>query len=269
MRDGFSVLVFDMAHTGEPDGERVIDGFATVEAARAYAEARVRDSVEELRQPGQTPEYLRSLWHVYGEDCAVLGDGWRGREQLDLYIAVPATASEREWSKLTPRRKRFHAVVLVSDGPRDDPAAQSVWAGGFLSRYLRPTPEDLLALYRDDAQAAFVRQGRPGTEPKSLMVGHLYELFDPPAPPADKPLKRWRVTVRFVCNDVKFGGSAAGVFAWPTIPRGSVLGAMERVLIGDCMAMRGDGPSFADYCDVLKSSVEETTDAPDYPVSSA
>lgn len=40
---------FDMARTAEPDGECRVDGFATLEAARAYAEARVRASIEELR----------------------------------------------------------------------------------------------------------------------------------------------------------------------------------------------------------------------------
>ena len=60
----FSVLVFDMAHTGKPDGEHLVSGFATREAARAYSEARVRASVEELRKPGQDTAELRSLWHI-------------------------------------------------------------------------------------------------------------------------------------------------------------------------------------------------------------
>ncbi|HTV68986.1 MAG TPA: hypothetical protein VMF90_10650 [Rhizobiaceae bacterium] len=98
----FSVLVFDMSRTGEPDGERLVNGFETIEAARAYAEARVRSSIEELRSDGQSWDELRSLWHIYGEDCSVLGDTYKGRENLHRYIAEPATPEQTAWSSLTP-----------------------------------------------------------------------------------------------------------------------------------------------------------------------
>ncbi|MGE0503135.1 MAG: hypothetical protein AB7I79_20550 [Rhizobiaceae bacterium] len=98
----FSVLVFDMARTGQPDGERIVGGFATVEAARAYAGARMRDSIEELRAPGQSPAELRSLWHLYGEDCSVLCDDWKGHLRLDEWIAVPARPEQRAWQALEP-----------------------------------------------------------------------------------------------------------------------------------------------------------------------
>lgn len=98
----YSVLVFDMALTGEPNGEHVVSGFPTVEAARAYAEARVRSSVEELRKPGIAASELRHLWHLYGEDCSVLGDSFKGREKLDLYIAEPASPAQRDWPSLAP-----------------------------------------------------------------------------------------------------------------------------------------------------------------------
>jgi hypothetical protein len=100
----FSVLVFDMAHTGEPDGEHTIDGFASVDAARAYAEARVRSSVEELRAPNRSAADLRRLWHIYGEDCTVLGGAFSGRDHLDRYIAEPAGPAEIDWPSLAPRR---------------------------------------------------------------------------------------------------------------------------------------------------------------------
>lgn len=99
---GFSVLVLDMAHTGEDDASLTISGFASFEAARAYAEARTRASVEELRADGQTAAELRSLWHLYGEDCLVSGGGFAGRDRLDAYIARPATAGECDWPALAP-----------------------------------------------------------------------------------------------------------------------------------------------------------------------
>ncbi len=255
----FAVLVFDMSRTGEPDGERIVDGFATLADARRYAEARVRASVEELRKPGGSAAELRSIWHVYGEDCSVLGDPWRGVDRVDLYIAIPATPDECDWASMTPRRKRFHVVVLVSDAENE-----SVWAGGFLHRFLKPDREELLAIYRDDALAAFVEQGVRHTEPLSLSVAHLFELFDPPRPPVGKPWRRWRVWVRFVCNDVKFGSENGGTFLWPDRPEGDVLKSMARLLVGDRLAVRGSSPDFADYSDVIETTVAETEDEADF-----
>jgi hypothetical protein len=260
MVDGdFSVLVFDMTRTGEPDGERIVSGFASVEAARAYAEARVRCSVEELRKRNQSAAELRSLWHIYGEDCSVLGDSWKGREQLDLYIAVPATPAEYNWVALTPRPKRFHATLLVSDA-----AGNSVWAGGYLKRFSRPSRDELLEIYRQDAVDAFARKGLHDSEPVSVHIANLFELPDPPRPPAGRALRNWQVSVDFVCHDIKFGSSNRGVFAWPEQPAGKVLDAMIRVLLADACALRGDGPDWADACEVIASKVEPTTDVADY-----
>ena len=99
--DAFSVLVFDLAHTGEPEAEGRVEGFPTVAAARAYAEARIRASVEELRANDQTPAELRSFWHVYGEDCLVL-NGFCGGDHLDRYVATPATIQKQDWPALAP-----------------------------------------------------------------------------------------------------------------------------------------------------------------------
>ena len=100
-RQDFSVIVFDMAHTGEPDAEHIVSGFGSLSEARTYAEARVRASVEELRKPGISAHELRSLWFLYGEDCKVIGDH-AGRTDIDFYIAVPATMSECDWPALAP-----------------------------------------------------------------------------------------------------------------------------------------------------------------------
>lgn len=263
-RDGLSVLVFDMAHTGRQDGERIVPGFADIAAARAYAEARIRSSVEELRKAGQPAAELRSLWFLYGEDCSVIGDaGFKSSDMLDIYVAIPATAAECDWPALTPRPKRFHTTVLISDKDGD-----SVWAGGFLRRFTRPGRDDLLAIYADDARAAFTRKGRPEAEPASIHVANLFELPDPPRPPPSdgRPLRHWRIDVDFVCHDVKFGGSGQGVFGWPEQPAGAPLERMLHVLMADTLSMRGDGPAAADYSDVLAHSVAETAEPVHYPL---
>jgi hypothetical protein len=56
-----------------------------------------------LRADGQSPAELRSLWHIYGEDCSVPGDTFKGRDELDRYIARPATPAETDWPALAPR----------------------------------------------------------------------------------------------------------------------------------------------------------------------
>ena len=98
----FAVLVIDMAHTGDAEGSSVVDGFASFAAARAYAEARTRASLEELRGEDQSAAALRSLWHLYGEDCLVIGGGFCGRDSLGDYIAHKASAAECDWPRLAP-----------------------------------------------------------------------------------------------------------------------------------------------------------------------
>ena len=261
----WSVLVFDMSRTGEPDGERIIPGFESLAAANAYAEARMRSSVEELRNDAASPDDIRRLWHIYGEDCIVLGEA-RDGSRLDLYIAVPATPAECEWIALTPRLKRFHAVLLMGNA-----AGQQAWAGGYLYRYRKPTPATLLAIFRQNAADSMRQRGYSDTTPVDMIVAHNFELFDPPRPAYGdvRPLKRWRVEVDFVCHDVKFGGSNSGVFEWPEAPAGGTLDAMQKALVGDMLALRGDGPDYANYSEVLKSSVEETGDRADYPLDAA
>jgi hypothetical protein len=262
----FSVHVFDMAHHGEDDGDWLVEGFDTLAAARAYAEARMRASVEELRKPGISAEELRSLWFSFGEDCVVVEDKLEppagGVAALDRYIAEPASPGQCDWPSLAPRLKRFYAAVLVSDG-----AGRSVWAGGFLKRHTRPSRQDLLDTYRDDACAAFARRGIAETVPAEVHVASLFELPDPPRPPPDcRPLRNWKVAVEFVCHDVKYGGRSEGVFAWPEKPCGEALSAMIYLLMADEMARRGDGPDWAKYCDVNQVDVGETDEPAHFPI---
>jgi hypothetical protein len=257
----FSVLVFDMAHRGEPDGERLVPGFGSLAEARAYAEARVRSSVEELRKPGIAASELRSLWFLYGEDCKVLGDA--GSTDIDLYIAVPATSAECDWPALTPWLRRFHARVLVANA-----SGETAWAGGFIARYQRPSRDVLLRIFTGDARATFERDGIADIEPVGLSLATLFELPVPPSPPIGdaRPLRNWSVVVDFVCHDIKFGYTASGVFLWPEQPDESPLRTMSRVLVSDSLALRGDGPDWADACDINSVVVTETRSEASYPL---
>ena len=95
MSENFSVLVIDMAHYNAGE-DYSVGGFETFEAAKAYARDRVRSSVEELRAPGQSPEDLRHLWFMFGEDALVVGEeSYRGSQDLDEFIERGAATGEQ------------------------------------------------------------------------------------------------------------------------------------------------------------------------------
>lgn len=101
----YSVLILDMAHYQDPDHEIQVSGFPTLEAAQEFARRRVRASIEELRSPEMSPEELRRLWHLYGEDALVPGAGWAASHELDQFLAAPAGPEETDWASLDPRKQ--------------------------------------------------------------------------------------------------------------------------------------------------------------------
>ena len=95
----FRVLLIDMAHYADEEGERTVSGFASRDAAIEYARRRVRDSLEELRKPNQSTDELRQLWFLFGEDALVPGDpAYHASSELDDFLQRPATPEERDWS---------------------------------------------------------------------------------------------------------------------------------------------------------------------------
>ncbi|MEO5350663.1 MAG: WG repeat-containing protein [Magnetococcus sp. YQC-3] len=80
--------------------EYTIDGFPTREAAIEFARRYTRDSLEESRQPGMTDRELREAWHLFGESACVIGGGYLGSQEIEFFIANPATAEERNWQVL-------------------------------------------------------------------------------------------------------------------------------------------------------------------------
>jgi len=82
----YSVLLIDNAHYMDPETERVVDGFATLDEAIAFARNRVRSSIEELRSPGISKTDLRKLWLIYGENASVIGGDYSGGNEVDYLI---------------------------------------------------------------------------------------------------------------------------------------------------------------------------------------
>ena len=98
----FSVLVYDMYDYGEV---ATVDGFKSFESAREYARRRTRDSVENERPASTDAKDLHDRWFMFGEDCQVIGgEEYSGEDDLDFFIANPATPGERNWLSLTPRK---------------------------------------------------------------------------------------------------------------------------------------------------------------------
>jgi len=99
----YTVIVCDLFHASEPDHEIAVAGFPTWEVAVEYARRRLRSSLEAFRQPGRTPDELRSLWRSFGEDCRVVGpDGrvYRASSELETFLHRPATSQEQDWVSL-------------------------------------------------------------------------------------------------------------------------------------------------------------------------
>jgi hypothetical protein len=82
----YTVVIIDNAHYMEPETERAVDGFATLDEAIAFARNRVRSSVEELRSPGISKIDLRKLWLIYGENAFVIGGHYSGSDEVDYFI---------------------------------------------------------------------------------------------------------------------------------------------------------------------------------------
>ena len=101
MDGSFSVLIIDM-YRYDPAEDYVIGGFPTFELAKEFARRWVRDSVEELRQPGQSEGELRSQWFMFGEDASVLNGETRyvGSHEIDYFVTHPATRDERDWQAI-------------------------------------------------------------------------------------------------------------------------------------------------------------------------
>jgi hypothetical protein len=94
----YSVRIIEMSHYQDPEGERDYEGFPTAKLAREFARRWVRDSLEELREPGQSAEELRRMWFLFGEDAFT--EGYKGSDELDYFIDHPAPAGECDWASV-------------------------------------------------------------------------------------------------------------------------------------------------------------------------
>jgi hypothetical protein len=103
---GFSVRIMDLSGANGSDPVEVVKGFPSLMQANAFARRYVRDSIERCRTRGMSAAALRDTWFLYGEDAVVEGEGgWRSANELPGFLANVASAEDRNWRALDPRRQ--------------------------------------------------------------------------------------------------------------------------------------------------------------------
>jgi hypothetical protein len=104
---GWRVRILDLSGGAEDNVVEEVKGFPTLMQANAFARAYVRDSLERCRAPAMAAREVLDAWFAYGEDAEIIdgGDGaWRSASELAQFADRPATAAERDWRHLDPRR---------------------------------------------------------------------------------------------------------------------------------------------------------------------
>lgn len=101
----YNVVIREMSKAESPDEEWVAGEFDALDTAKEFARRWVRDSVEALRRPEQSPEELRKQWALFGDDAVVEGAGFSASSELDAFVATPATPEQRDWKALKNNAK--------------------------------------------------------------------------------------------------------------------------------------------------------------------
>jgi hypothetical protein len=104
---GWRVRILDLSGASGDNVIEEIPGFATLMQANAFARRYVRDSIERCREPGASARQVLDAWFAWGEDAEVVDAGeagWRSATELSDFVARSASAEERDWRALDPRR---------------------------------------------------------------------------------------------------------------------------------------------------------------------
>ncbi|HEX3348120.1 MAG TPA: hypothetical protein VHS58_08475 [Acetobacteraceae bacterium] len=104
---GWRVRILDLSGGAEDNIVEEVGGFPTLMQANAFARRYVRDSVERCRVGGMSARQVLDAWFAFGEDAEVIDAGeaaWRSGNELSDFADRPASAEERDWRALDPRR---------------------------------------------------------------------------------------------------------------------------------------------------------------------
>ena len=104
---GWRVRILDLSGGATDNVVEEVGGFPTLMQANAFARRYVRDSVERCRAPGMTAKDVLETWFAFGEDAEVVDAaeaGWRSATELGDFVDNLASAEDRDWRALDPRR---------------------------------------------------------------------------------------------------------------------------------------------------------------------
>jgi hypothetical protein len=106
-RGGWRVRILDLSGGAQDNITEEVAGFDTLMHANAFARCYVRDSIERCRVPGMSAKDLLEAWFAFGEDAIVVDAdeaGWKSATELGDFVDHLASAEERDWRSLDPRR---------------------------------------------------------------------------------------------------------------------------------------------------------------------
>ena len=104
---GWRVRILDLSGASDDTLLEEVGGFPTLMQANAFARAYVRDSVERCRAAGLTGKDVLNAWFTFGEDAEIVDQpegAWRSANELADFADRPASAADRDWRALDPRR---------------------------------------------------------------------------------------------------------------------------------------------------------------------
>jgi hypothetical protein len=100
-RTGHYVVVIDNFNRQDPESKFSIFGFVDSGHAKTYGTRRVRSSIEQFREPGQSKEQLYRKWMALGEEVVVDG-GLLGLANFDRFAMQKATGDECDYLSIAP-----------------------------------------------------------------------------------------------------------------------------------------------------------------------
>ena len=104
---GWRVRIRDLSGGAEDGISEEIGGFPTLMQANEFARRYVRDSIELCRAGGVSGRDVIDAWFTFGEDAEVVDageGGWKSGPEIAVFADHAATAEDRDWRSLDPRR---------------------------------------------------------------------------------------------------------------------------------------------------------------------
>ncbi|MBX9605272.1 MAG: hypothetical protein K2Y51_03565 [Gammaproteobacteria bacterium] len=129
-QESYSVLVTDLFHFMDQEGQKLETGFPTWEAARNYARAKTWSSVQGHKKAGLSADEVKRLWMAFGESAIVIGGpSYSAKDEIDYFLHHDPRPEDSDDSR----------IVRATEPQQQNPQKIQITAS------LRPAPESLLS----------------------------------------------------------------------------------------------------------------------------